>query len=260
MRKPKVAIVRGPGLSKWEMHIYEPLDKWFNFTGFGATDHTNDARDITFPLKHLPLKFKFFQKFPQFTQLMNTYFGDTQWLGDFDGCVRGYDLLHTVELRNGYTLQAVRAKRRGLVKRVTATIYENIPFVGDEYPRRAKIKHEVIAYIDHFLAANEAARQCLLVEGVKEEKITIVPQSVDINGFAPDSSKRFVGLRPKKLREKYGFSANDFVVLATGRMVWEKGWYDIVRSAYVISNIKYRISKRKKIRFLLVGDGPELKN
>lgn len=253
--KKKIAILRGPSLSKWEMQIYEPLSKHFDLLGIGAKPSINDIEEIRFPCVFLPLRFGFAQSLPKYTFLMNSVFGDTRWLGDFDKTISGFDVLHTVELRTGFTFQAVRAKQKGIVKAVTATIYENIQFVGDEVKARLRLKQLVLPNIDHFFAANEEARQALLVEGVEASKISIVPQSVDTHVFHPASKSDQERL--DKLGNKFHIERNDFVVLGVGRMVWEKGWYDIVRAAYKIQNLEFRIQNGKRIMFLCIGDGPE---
>lgn len=246
----KVAIIRGPGLSKWEMQIYEPLTKWFDLLGVGSKIPVNDIKGIKFPIKKLYCPGQYFGSIPKFTDLSFRLFGDTQWLLNFSGMVSGSDVVHSVETRNGYTLQAIRAKRKGLVKAVTLTVYENIPFVFDEYPLRKRIRAEVIKYADHFLAANEMAKQALIIEGADAKKISIIPQSVDTNIFRPElrSDDKSLTL----LRKKYKFNRDDFIVLCVGRMVWEKGWFDIIPAALMMKKIS------EKVKFLFVGGGPEI--
>lgn len=248
----KVAIVRGPGLSKWEMQIYEPLTKWYEILGIGAKRPINDCSGIKFPTIQLFCPGQYVSWMPKFIPLMFKLTGDTQWLFDFSKAVSNFDLLHAVELRNGYSLQAVRAKREGRVKAVTLTIYENIPYIFDEYPMRRKLKEEVVAGTDHFLAANEQARQALLLEGGEEKRISIVPQSVDTRVFRP--CKKSDSKKMEKLRKELKIKKDDFVILSVGRMVWEKGWYDIIPAAAKIKRTK------GKVKFLLIGSGPEKEN
>ncbi|MBI2595317.1 glycosyltransferase family 4 protein [Candidatus Daviesbacteria bacterium] len=245
----KVAVVRGPGLSKWEMQIYEPLAKWFDLLGIGSKLPINDITGINFPITQLYCPSQYPTRIPKFIRFMMEATGDTQWLLGFDHAISGYDLLHCVETRNGYTLQAIRAKQRGLVKAVTLTVYENIPFVFDEYPKRRQIRQEVIQYADHFLAANEMAKQALIIEGADAKKISITPQSVDTGIFRPVVRSDNPSLA--KLRKKYKFSRDDFIVLCVGRMVWEKGWYDIIPAALMMKKIS------KRVKFLFVGGGSE---
>jgi len=250
INKPKVTIVRGSGLSKWEMQIYEPLSAWFDLNGIGTTRPVNDIEGITFPVKKLFCPGQYVTKLPKSMPVMFSLFGDTQWLVGFDKAVEGADLVHSVEIHNAYTLQAVRAKRLGKVRAVTMRVYETIPYLYDEFPTRKKLKQEVVAGADHFLAANEMARQCLLLEGVNNERISIVPQSVDTRRFRPPN--RLDEDRLRSLRKKFGIAEQDFLVLSVGRMVWEKGWYDIIPTA-----AKIKRETDTKIKFLLIGSGPE---
>lgn len=132
--KPKVSIIRGPSLSKWEMQIYEPLTKWFDIKGIGSTKPINDVSGINFPIEKLFCPGQYITKLPKTLTLSFKLFGDTQYLWGFENAVKGVDIVHSVELSNFYTLQAVRAKKKDLVKAVTLTVYENNPYVFYEFP------------------------------------------------------------------------------------------------------------------------------
>lgn len=247
--KRKIAIVRGPGLSKWEMRIYEPLTEWFDLTAIGSTKPVNDIQNIQFPIKQLVCPPQYFSSLPRFIPLMFTIFGDTQWLMGFDKAVGGSDIVHGVELFNGYSVQAVRAKKKGLVKAVTLTIHENIPFTYGDYPAKMALKQEVIEGTDRFFAINQMSRQMLLLEGIDEKRISVIPQSVDTSAFRPPVKQDEKDMQ--KLRKKFGFGPKDFVVLAVGRMVWEKGWYDLIPAALRVRQ------KIENVKFLFIGSGPE---
>lgn len=249
----KVTIVRGGGLSKWEMQSYEPLIGRFEILGIGSKKLVNDCQGITFPVKKLWCPAQDFDFLPKLIPVCFHIFGDTQWLVGFEEAAAGSQLIHSAELRNGYTLQAVRAKKKGLVKAVTLTVFENISFLGDEYQARRMIKQEVIPLIDHFLAVNEQVRQTLILEGVSKERISIVPLGVDTAIFRPPKETERTTLA--HLREKLGIEKNDFVVLGVGRLVWEKGWYDVVRAAARIKQMNLN-----NIKFLLIGSGSEEKS
>lgn len=247
--KPKVAIVRGPGLSKWEMMVYEPLAEWFDLTAIGTTKPINDIQNIQIPIKKLVCFPQYVASMPKLIPLMYTLFGDTQWLYGFDRAVAGIDILHSVELFNGYSLQAVRAKKKGLVKAVTLTIHENIPFIFDNYQAKKALKQEVIEGTDRFLAINTMSRDMLLLEGIDEKRISIIPQSVNTDAFRPPVPADKLKLH--KLRQKYRIKDSDFVVLSVGRVVWEKGWYDLIPAALRIRQ------KIKNVKLILIGSGPE---
>lgn len=247
--KRNVMIVRGPGLSKWEMRVYEPLARWFNLTAIGSRVPVNDVRNIKIPVKKLVCYSQYIRSMPKLIPIMFSLFGCTQWLSGFDETVVGSDIVHSVELFNGYTAQAVRAKKKGLVKAVTLTVHENIPFLFDNYAAKKRLKQEVIQGADRFFAINEMSRQMLLLEGVDSKRISVIPQSVDTQTFRPRTTKDASTI--SKLRRQLGFKQDDFVVLSVGRMVWEKGWYDLIPAAIKTSR------EQSNIRFLFVGTGPE---
>ena len=249
--KRKIAIVRGPGLSKWEMRVYEPLTEWFDLTAIGSTKPVNDTKNIQFPIKQLVCPAQYFASMPKLISIMYTLFGDTQWLNGFDKAVAGSDIVHSVELFNAYSLQAVRAKKKGIVKAVTLTIHENIPFLYDNYAAKMALKQEVIEGTDRFLAINKMSREMLLLEGVDEKRISVIPQSVDTGVFHPPAKQDSENL--KKLRKKCNLKPDDFVVLAVGGMVWEKGWYDLIPAALRVRE------KIKNVKFIFIGSGPERK-
>src|SRR3989344_6597962 len=95
--KRKIAIVRGPGLSKWEMRVYEPLTEWFDLTAIGSTKPVNDTKNIQFPIKQLVCPAQYFASMPKLISIMYTLFGDTQWLNGFDKAVAGSDIVYSVE-------------------------------------------------------------------------------------------------------------------------------------------------------------------
>lgn len=314
----KVAVVRGPSLSKWEMQIYEPLRTTVELLGIGSQGSDHDLREVSFPVVRLPCVGEYLAFVPGGIGWLYRRFGDPQILMRFDRIISGYDLVHTVELGSFYSLQAVRAKQKSLVRAVTITVYENIPFLGNEMSARRRLKEEVMAGVDHFLAANEKAREALLAEGAEERRISVVGQAVDTRRFAPleglkedehklrsvnrtllgrrrlwfghsentdelarlkawpSDQRKVVHLpasaddeyRKEVTREAFGLADDDFVVVSVGRMVWEKGWYDIVRSAHKVQSEKFPTSlklrgagkaqsEKRRIRFLFVGEGPE---
>lgn len=245
-KKPKVALVRGPGLAKWDMETYEPLAEWFDITAIGATKSTilTDRKDIIFPVKQLICPTLYIANMPKMIPLMYHLTGDTQWLMGFDEAVAGFDLIHAVDPGFGYTLQSVRAKDKGLVKAVVMTNNETIPYLYDEYEKKRLNKKECIEKADGFIAISELAREVLLLEGVPNTKIALIPECVDTKLYRP-------GGDTGGWRKKWGYSESDFVVLSSAKMVWEKGWYDILPAAAYVKQ------RQSNIKFLCVGIGPE---
>lgn len=252
----KVAIVRGASLCKWEMQTYEPLVERVDLLGVGSRGSDYDLHSIEFPVKRLDCIGEYLNFIPGGIAFLYRYLGDTQYLIGIDSLIEGYDIVNTAEIRSYYSLQAVRAKRKQLVKKIILRAYENIPFLGDEIPARRRIKQEVIDGVDHFMAATEGAKKTLLVEGVKEDKVSIVTQAFDVSRFSSRESK-MTNKKFQRIREKYKLMKDDFVVLTVARMVKEKGWYDLLRVVEKIKESHVLKRESRKVRFLFVGDGPE---
>jgi hypothetical protein len=123
--KPKVAIVRGKFLNAYEMQFFEPLTAHYNLTAFGSLTCFHDR--FAFPVIKLPCPLDvpdFFGKLP----ILNRLFIDAHYLFGLENRLVGFDLVHTAETYFHYTQQCLNAKRRGYVRKVIATVLENIPF------------------------------------------------------------------------------------------------------------------------------------
>lgn len=82
--------------------------------------------------------------------------------------------------------------------------------------------------------------------GVSPQRIKVLYNGVDTRRFAPDHNAR------KRVREGLGWSDEDFVVGATGRMVAIKDYGTLIKAVALLT------SQLPGIKLLLVGDGPEL--
>ncbi len=80
--------------------------------------------------------------------------------------------------------------------------------------------------------------------GVKRDKIVTVPNGIDLTAF-----DRSVD-RARKRRE-FGLAPDDLVAICVGRLVKMKGHSILVEAA------KKVVNQNRKIKFLVVGDGPE---
>ncbi len=254
MKKIKVAIVRGPSLNPWEMQNYEPLREQFNLLAIGSTRNLYALSKINFAVTKLPCIGQSVGLVPFGIKFLYKYFGDPQYLQGFEKIISGFDIVHAAELTSAYSLQAVRAKRKGLVSKVTLNVYENIPLLPPFYAARDRLKAEVIKYTDHFIVSTQSSYNSLVAEGVDFKKISVVGAAIDTQFFVQATSD--LSQRRFK-RSKIGFRENDFIILSAGRLVWEKGWYDLLRAAHWINKYTRNATLPKTIRFLWIGEGPE---
>lgn len=89
----------------------------------------------------------------------------------------------------------------------------------------------------------EGIRDSLLQRGVLTEKVTFLPNGVNLELFAPRE-------RDVEMAEKLGFKAEDFVLIYAGTMGYAQGLESVIRTAELVK-------EKIDIRFLFVGDGTE---
>lgn len=228
---PRVAILRGPNLNLWEMQNYEPLCKSFDITSYTTTQSSFDISHITLPVVKLP-------PHPQ----------NPAYMIGLEAELLDKDIIYTADITWIFTYQAAMMKQK-FGKRIIALEWENIPFAYEEDEQMREMKRFNRQMVDHFVAVTERAKDALILEGVPEEKITVIPMGIDIDRFRPDEES---GIR---LRKELGIGNAEIVILFTGRMVWEKGIYDLLYAAKLVE-LDYSM-KNIPIRFVVVGQGPE---
>lgn len=160
----------------------------------------------------------------------------TQLIGDayvdVEELVRGAAIVHTAELGPWFAAQPARLRRAHGFRLVT-TVWETIPFRSTFRTARATANRRVLlAETDLFLPTTERARHCLLLEGAAPERIQVVEPGIDVERFAAGSAR----------------AGEEHVVVSPGRLVWEKGHYDVIRAL---------ATSRGAVRLLIVGAGPE---
>lgn len=234
----RVGIIRGPYLNKWEMQSYEPLTQYFDVIAYHSNNNIFNTNNINIKKRKL-------RSFNGIFPFLNVSFYN--YMFGLEKELKNVDIAQTVETYQGFSYQAIKAKKRYGTK-ITVTQWENIPFLGEESYVTRKIKTNVRLKADMFFAVTEMAKEALLLEGVSAEKIRVIPAGVDGEIF-----------KPAQKNEKYlyslGLTREDFIVLFVGRLVWEKGVIDLIYAAKKILHDKDL--QRKNIHFLFIGDGPE---
>jgi len=148
----------------------------------------------------------------------------------------GAAIVHTAELGPWFAAQPARLKRQHGF-RLVVTVWETIPFRGAFRTARARAHSElVLREADLFLAATDRARRCLLLEGASDERIVVSPPGIDLARF-------------RSARERgSGDTGDSHLVVSPGRLVWEKGHYDVLRAMAAVGGAA---------RLLIVGAGRE---
>jgi glycosyltransferase involved in cell wall biosynthesis len=149
--------------------------------------------------------------------------------------IKGSDIVHVAETYYGYTHQAIMAKRRGFVRRIVSTVWEIIPFNNEGIGGRKAYKKLAYENIDRFIAVTQKAKDCLIKEGVRPEKISVVNMGIDIKKFKPNPAKK---------------ENRDINILCVARLVPEKGIEDLLQAFLAIKE------KNPKVKLTFVGSGP----
>lgn len=227
----KIAIIRGPNLNQWEMQNYEPLCQSFDITAYTTTQPSFDLSHIKLPVVKLP-------SHPQNPACMT----------GLEAELLDKDIIYTADITWYFTYQAAMFKQK-FAKKVVALEWENIPFAYEEDEWMRDLKRFNRQMVDVFIAVTERARDALILEGVPEDKIRVIPMGINIDRFRPDDKEK------TKLRREYGIGDEERVVLFTGRMVWEKGIYDLIYAAKLL--MLANGVKDIHPRFVVIGKGPE---
>lgn len=224
------------------MQSYEHLVKKYNLIAFGSI--TAYHHRFTFPVARLlsPIDLLAFTNkllIPQKWTLgvLNRLFIDSQYLIGLEERLKGFDIVHVAETYYHFTNQCIKAKKRGYIKKIVSTVWENIPFSNEGIWGRREFKKDAFKYIDIFLPVSQKARQALLKEGCPKEKIIIMPPGVDTNKFKPNTKKD-----DKKV-----------IILFVGRIEEYKGIYDSISAASLL--LKDEDLKNYKLQFKFIGEG-----
>jgi glycosyltransferase involved in cell wall biosynthesis len=240
----KVAVVRGKFLNKYEMQFFEPLTAHFDITAFGSLTSFHDR--FRFPVVKLPSPMDL-PDFPYKMPVLNRLFTDAHYLVGLEGKLKGFDLVHTAETYYHYTQQCLDAKKKGYVKKVIATVLENIPFNNEGIPGRREFKARSRRELDHIIALTNKTKNALLMEGADPQKITVIGHFIDTKTFYPT----------KQARERRRLNRKNLTILFCGRFEWYKGIFDVIDAAIRLKQDP--VLRSYHLRFRMVGDGRETK-
>jgi alpha-maltose-1-phosphate synthase len=241
--KPKIAIVRGKFLNKYEMQFFEPLTARYDVTAFGSLTPFHDT--FAFPVVKLPSPMDIpnvSYKMP----VLNRLFIDAHYLFGLESKLKGFDLVHTAETYFRYTQQCLDARKKGYVKKVIATVLETIPFNNEGIRGRKAYKKRSRTELDHIIALTQKAKDALITEGTDPDKITIIHHYVDTKRFAP-------GVQTQKRR--FDVKKKSFRILFSGRLEIYKGVYDIIEAAERL--LTDNDLKDYHLQFVFAGEGTQ---
>lgn len=219
------------------MQFYEPLVKQYSLTAFGSMYPYHDR--FAFPVVKLPSPMDL-PDFPYKMPILNRLCVDAHYLVGLEEKLRGFDLVHTAETYFHYTQQCLNAKKKGYVKKVIATVLENILFNNEGIWGRKDYKKRAREDLDHIIALTNKTKDVLIQEGADPKKITVISHFVDTKRFHPAKERK---------------NLKSITILFVGRLEKYKGVYDFVDATEILR--RDPLIQSFKMNVVLVGDGSQ---
>jgi glycosyltransferase involved in cell wall biosynthesis len=228
--RPRVLLLRGHNANPWDLRPWELLRDELDLAVLVTGSNRFDLEDLALPVVRVgALR----------DRLPRGRLGDLASQGpgdryrDLERHLAGADVVHSAELGVWFSGQPAALKEK-LGFKLVLTVWETIPFRDTFRAFRGRAYRRVaLERTDLFLAATERARRCLLLEGADAARTEVSYPGVDVERF------RSARAEPR-----------GHLVVSPGRLVWEKGHYDVLRAVASLS---------EPPRVLLVGAGPERK-
>jgi glycosyltransferase involved in cell wall biosynthesis len=227
--RPRVLVLRGHNANPWELRPWELLRDDFDVSVLVTGSNRYDLEDLDLPVVRVrALR----DRLPRgrVGELGSRLPGD-RYLG-LERHLAGADIVHSAELGVWFSGQPAALKEE-LGFRLVLTVWETILFRDTFRAFRGRAyRRQALEQADLFLAATERARECLLLEGADAERIEVSYPGVDVERF----------------RDAHAAQRDEHLIVSPGRLVWEKGHYDVVRALAKLGGL---------VRLLIVGEGPE---
>lgn len=154
------------------------------------------------------------------------------------------DIVHAAELSFWFSAEAARRRRKHGF-RLVQTVWETLPLLASfRNPRARRLRTQVLAETDLFLATTERAALALELEGVGAERIEVCPPGIDTARFAVSPSAE---------------DAERHTILSPGRLAWEKGHQDVLRALALLhrGHVRTPSGAIARPRLVICGSGPE---
>lgn len=241
----KIAIIRGKFLNAYEMQLFEPLSKKYDITAFGSLSPYHEK--FAFPVVKLPSPMDV-PDFPKKLPVLNRIFTDAHYLYGLEEKLKGFDLVHSAETYFYYTKQALNAKKKGYVKKVIATVLENIPFNNEGVWGRKSLKKNARDHLDHIIALTQRTKETLVLEGADPRKITVISHGINTTKFVPKENQW----------SELGKNKKNITILFSGRLEVYKGIFEVLYAAKLL--LMDKDLQKFHLSFVFVGDGSEKNN
>lgn len=171
----------------------------------------------------------------------------------------GLDIIHThTEFSLGIFGRSMAKELNIPLLHTYHTIYEDYTHyiaklgIFDSIAKNAarKISSNFCNSVDKVIVPTDKVKDLLLSYEVKKD-ITVIPTGIELNKFSRD---KYDGISIHNLRISLGIEKDDKILLYIGRISKEKNIEEILHA------MKTYLKDRKKVKLVLIGDGPEKSN
>lgn len=235
--RPRVVVLRGTAANPWDLRPWEDLSGDWDVQ---VLVPENNGYDVTALRTVTPVPVRTASgrmRGPAAVRGALTRVVGERYLGLREH-LEGADVVHAAELGYWFSAQAAQL-RRELDFKLVLTVWETLPFLrAYRNVRTRPYRASVLNATDLFLATTDRAREALVLEGARPERIRVAPPGIDVERFSAARTSAPEG--------------DGHLLLSIGRLVWEKGHQDLLRALAVL-----RSRGRTDVRALIVGVGPE---
>jgi len=252
--KKRVAILRGNSLNRFEMQSYEPLLEKWDLVALHAKDNLFGLHGLKIPIRPIRTYTEFMKYIPSglnkyANYVLINFFEILVPLRNPMNYLKGFDIIHTADPHYYFSYQAALAKKK-YGSKLVITHWENIPFHSSRRKVSQKRKQITLNATDAFIAVTERAKETLLIDGVPENKIQVIPVGIDLERFRPFE-------RDPGLSQSLGIQSDDLVILYVGRMVRSKGIFELLYAFWKLLND--RELGAYSLKLICVGSGDNKK-
>jgi len=173
------------------------------------------------------------------------YDENPSYLPGLDKVLTEFDIVIVKERLGLYAFQAVKAKIKSKFKLAVWT--DNLTVLpAEDVAQMRTIRSEVTASADMFFVQSDAAKTTLMMEGVEEARISMLPVFVKNKNIKTMENRT-------KAAATLGISAEDFVVAFLGQVEWEERLFALCHAIKLASVSDAALKRRLKLVICGVG-------
>jgi len=228
----KIAILLDNKVNVWTLQFFEPLKDVFSITVFVGerNDYNTTATTLSRHLLTHTEEMGLALRFP-FTAISRLNIGGYRrtdyYYFSLKRYLKDYDAVFSCDVtRSAFSLSDLKDEYRF---KLFLGWWENIPYRSMFDERIEFMKKRIMPKVDHFLPYTHTAKKALSIEGVPDEKMTVVYPGIDLNKFSPAKKN-------PELLDRYNIKKDAFVAAYVGQLTSWKGVYNLIYAASVLKN------------------------